>query len=600
MAGRFDLSFAPFDLLDADARGRLSDAADLLYFERDVEILAAGAPVEALYVVQKGIVGELAGEEIVGVFREQDLFDSRALLAGLAENRFVAHEETLLLALPRQALLREAELSAAFGAHFSARISEKSGRGNGSQWEWQSLFNVTIREAGVRSPVFLEAEASVADAARAMKMHKSRAVFVCSDDKIGIFTMSNFRDVIIDGIAAEAPVGPLAQYGLHCCDIDDPVFSALLMMTRKNIQRVVVAEDGVPVGVLPQVDVLSFLSSHSHLLSRQIDQATRLSDLVEAGQSIDAAVGGLNATGMKTRQLSRLVQALDLRLMERLWRLSASPAFAAQSCLLVLGSGGRGEQILKTDQDNAIIYADEAAADEAARAGEAFRDGMLQVGYPPCPGDIMASNPAWRGTVKQWQERINRWIYRPDKDTWMNLAAWLDADVAAGDAALLLTCRTWLFTRVQGEQQWLSWLSKAALQFDSHSEGNFWQKLLHRNDSAAFDVKKGGIFPVVHGVRVLALENALLPTNTFERLEALAGIGVFDKAFAEDVAGALDFLMKMRLDAGLAALRFGKPASNQVDTGKLSSLARDSLKESLEIVRRFKAFLARHYQLGRF
>jgi CBS domain-containing protein len=598
MAGRFDLSFAPFDLLPADARGRLSDAADLLYFEGGEEILAPGAAAHALYVVQKGIVGELAGEEVVGVFREQDLFDSRALLAGLAENRFCAHEESLLLALPRQALLREAELSPAFGAHFSARISEKP-RQQG-HWEWQGLFNASIREAGVRSPVFLDAEASVADAARAMKMHKSRAVFVCQGDKIGIFTMSNFRDVVIDGIPADAPVAPLAQYQLHCCGIDEPVFSALLMMTRKNIQRVVVAEDGVPVGVLPQVDLLSFLSSHSHLLSRQIDQATRLSDLVEAGKGIDAAVGGLNATGMKTRQLARLVQALDLRLMERLWRLLAPPGFAAKSCLLVLGSGGRGEQILKTDQDNAIIHADEADAEAAAKAGEAFRDGMLQVGYPPCPGGIMASNPAWRGTAGQWQERIERWIYRPGKDTWMHLAAWLDADAAAGNAALLAACRTWLFERVQGEQQWLSWLSRAALQFDSHSEANFWQKLLHRNDSAAFDVKKGGIFPIVHGVRVLALENAILPTNTFERAEALCAIGLFDKPFAEDLCGALDFLMKLRLDSGLAALAFGKPASNLVDTGKLSSLARDSLKESLGIVRRFKAFLAHHYQLGRF
>ncbi|MDR1889966.1 MAG: DUF294 nucleotidyltransferase-like domain-containing protein [Zoogloeaceae bacterium] len=604
MAGaRFDLSFPPFDLLPAAGKEQLAEEADILFFGSEAEILSPGLKVDALYLVAKGIVGEIVADEIVGVYREEDVFDSRSLLTGRVENRFVAHEETLLYALPRQAVLKAAEKYPEFGAHFFTRISEKTGLSgrSGGQAEWQNLFNATIREAGVRPAIFLEASASIADAAQAMREHHCRSVFVRDNDKIGIFTMSNFCDVIIEETPHHAPVGPRAQYALHCCELDEYIFSALLIMTRQNIQRVVVTEGGVPVGVLPQIDLLSFFFSHSHLVSKQIEKANDLEGLIEAGRSIDAAIGTLNSTGMKTPQLARLVQALDLRLMERLWRLVAPPDVFAKSCLLVLGSGGRGEQILKTDQDNALIFHESLDPASVTQATETFCAGLLKIGYPLCSGGVMANQSTWRGTVQEWQERLHHWIYQPDKNTWMNLAAWLDAEVAAGDPEMLNACRQYLFERVHDETQWLGWLAKAISQFDHlEAENHFWRQLLHRHDEVYFDIKKGGIFPIVHGIRVLALESGIETVNTFTRLDALVSKGKIERAFADDLSGALAFMMKLRLDGDIDARHWGKAHDNMVDTGALSSLARDSLKESLAVTRRFKTFIQRHYQLGRF
>lgn len=602
-ATRFDLSFPPFDGLAATEKEKLTESADLLFFGSGKEILAPARKVDELYLVLKGIVGEMAGEEVVGVYREEDVFDSRSLLTGQVENSFIAHEETLLCALPRKAVLAAAENDPKFGAHFFARISEKPARSTrgGGEGEWQNIFTATIREVGVRAPVFLNASSSIALAARAMRENHCRALLVLDGERIGIFTMSNFCDAIVDAIPTDAPIGPRAHYALHCCDIDAHVFAALLLMTRQNIQRVVVTEKGRPIGVLPQIDLLSFFSSHSHLVSKQIEQAADLNGLIEAGGAIEAAIGTLNATGMKTPQLARLVQALDLRLMERLWRLVAPPEVVAGSTLLVLGSGGRGEQILKTDQDNALIFDETLDPAAVADAAQAFCSGLLKLGYPPCGGGIMANNPAWRGTPGMWRERLSRWIYQPEKDAWIHLAAWLDAEAVAGEAARLAACRDYLSERVRGETQWLGWLARAISQFDPlQAENHFWRQLLHRRDEAHFDIKKGGIFPIVHGVRVLALESGIAPVNTFERLEALAGAGRIERAFADDLAGSLAFMMKLRLDAGLAARRWGTETDNAIDTGALSSLERDSLKESLAIARKFKAFLSRHYQLGRF
>jgi CBS domain-containing protein len=599
---RFNLSFPPFELLSADEQEALAEKADVLFFGNDMKILMPGQKVDAFYLVVKGIVGEMDDGEVVGVYREKDAFDSRAVITGHVTNGYVAHEETLLYALPRRIVMELAESNAAFGMHFFAGISEKSGMGDrGGHREWQNLFSATIREIGIRSPVFLDASATVADAARVMREKRCRTVFVRDGARTGIFTTSNFLDIVIDQVPSDSRISTRARYELFCCERDEYVFSALLLMTRKNINRVIVTECGEPVGELSQIDLLSFFSSHSHLVSRQIESAATFEDLVEAARNIDPLIETLNSGGMKTPQLARLVQALDLRVMARLWALLAPPRMIEESTLLVLGSGGRGEQILKTDQDNALIFSDRLDRDEVAAVADRFCAALRQLGYPPCSGGIMLNNSDWRGTIQDWKARIHHWIYQPQKDTWMYLAAWLDATVAAGNETALAQCQAQLSQYARNETQWLGWLANAIMQFDQgQAENPFWKHLLNRRAQARFDIKKGGIFPLVHGLRVLALEHGVKASNSFERLEALQAVEVIDRELGESLGEALAFLMKLRLSGGIEARRWGDVADNIVDTGKLSFLERDSLKDSLAIVRRFKAFISRRYQLGRF
>ena len=596
---RFDLSFPPFDLLSTEEREILAEKADILFFGNDMEILARGQKVDAFHVVVKGIVGEMAEREVVGVYREQDAFDSRAVVTGHVANRFVAHEETLLYALPRRTVLELAEENATFGAHFFGRISEKPGMA--AHREWQNLFSVTIREIGIRPAIFLDGSASLVDAAKTMQEQHRREVLVRHGEQIGIFTTSNFLDVVIEEIPNSTPLSTRARYELVSVDQDEYVFSALLLMTRQNISRVIVTEQGNPVGVLAQIDLLAFFSNHSHLVSQQIESAQSFEKLAEAVEDIGALIETLNSGGMKTPQLARLVQAIDLRLMARLWQLTAPPEVFENSTLLVLGSGGRGEQILKTDQDHALIFREGTDPSAVSRAAEGFCEALQKLGYPPCPGNIMVNNAEWRGTVPEWKERLHRWIYHPQKDTWMHLAAWLDAEVVTGDETLLEACHADLRQYAQHETQWLGWLANAIAQFDQNStENSFWKQLLHRHTQARFDIKKGGIFQIVHGIRVLALEAGILSKNSFDRLHELQSRGILDREHSENLSEALAFLMKLRLDSGLEAKRWGHEIDNRVDTGKLSFIERDALKDSLEIVRRFKAFIVRRYQLGRF
>ena len=114
------------------------------------------------------------------------------------------------------------------------------------------------------------------------------------------------------------------------------------------------------------------------------------------------------------------------------------------------------------------------------------------------------------------------------------------------------------------------------------------------------DIKKGGIFPVIHGVRALALQKKLDAVNTFERIEQLVACKALDKPFANDVSEALQFMLQLRLKAALEQLAAGSLADSRIDVTKLHKLERDSLKDALLIVKQFKAVLTHHFRLAVF
>jgi CBS domain-containing protein len=602
-ATRFDLSHPPFNLLTLPEASALSAAADVLFFGDEQEILAAGSAVDGLYLVMKGLVREMAGEEIVGVYRENEAFDCRALALGKTTHRFVAHEEALLCVFPRPDVLALTEKNAAFGAHFFATVSDKFGQlaQKHDRRQWQNLFTTKIIDAGIRPPLFMPATASVGEAARFMRAERRRSIFVRDGERIGLFTTGDFRDIVGEGVSNQTPLRERAQFSLFSCDKDEHLFNALLLMTRRNVQRIVVTENGAPIGVLAQVDLLSYFSNHSLSIAQQLAAATCIDDLARAVRDMESLITILATQGMKMPQLARLVQVLNTQLMARLWQMVAPPDVFAGTALLALGSEGRGEQILKTDQDNALILAEGLDAQAVERAAGEFTRRLVELGYPLCPGGIMASQPGWRHTVDDWGRALRDWASQSQGDALMNLAIFLDAETVTGPSAWLAACRQALRAGLTDDATWLSRMALPVEQFQSKKvDGGFWWQMLNREEKARLDIKKAGIFPIVHGVRVLALEMDIAATNTFDRLAALVSRRALEQPLADDLAESLAFLMRLRLETGLELLREKKPLANEVDPASLSTLDKDLLKDALLVVKRFKQIINQRYHLDRF
>ena len=282
----------------------------------------------------------------------------------------------------------------------------------------------------------------------------------------------------------------------------------------------------------------------------------------------------------------------------RRYALPVAPAeLRANSCLVVMGSEGRAEQIVKTDQDNALILRDGFEDPRLEAVTEAFTAALIDFGYPPCPGGIMLSRPLWRQPLAGLRAALGDWVLGDDPEGPMNLAIFLDAAAVAGDESLLAEARAWLRRVVAGSDAFYARFAAAIEQFGA--EGGWWRRLpgLKGPEAAEIDLKKLGIFPLVHGARTLALQYGVDALPTEERLRALAAAGRIDAPLARDLTDALHCLMGLKLAGNLRQIEAARPPDNAVRLAELGTLERQSLKEALAIVRRFRQWLAAHYRL---
>jgi CBS domain-containing protein len=326
----------------------------------------------------------------------------------------------------------------------------------------------------------------------------------------------------------------------------------------------------------------------------QIDDATSVTELRAAAVRIDEMVKLLHGSGIRIERITRLVSELNTRLFARLWTLMAPAEVLANSCLLVMGSEGRGEQILKTDQDNALLLRDDFEWPGLAALAGAFNAALADLGYPPCPGDIMLTNPLWRQPISAFRETISGWLYGGRPDGPMHLAIFFDAAAVAGDASLLQQARAHLDHILAGDDSFLARFAAAADQFQE--PGNWFTRLKGRRNEQPLDLKKLGTFPIVHGVRALALQYGVREQGTVARLARLVAQQRIDEDLARDLVDALHLLMGIRLTHQLQQRDRGLVASNEVRPSELSTLEREPLHDALAIVKRLRLFLRQHFR----
>ena len=601
MPNAFDFAASPFDCLDADEQRLVRDHVDIAYFRADESLLDTGAEASHLFVIIKGHVSQFDGDELVATFGPNDSFDGRSLVAGRASSRFVAAEEVVAYQLAKAAVNELISRNATFSALLFSDLSNKLGAlaQRHSQREMQALTNSRVDAAFLRPAHIVEGTADIVTVTGVMKAQHTSSVLVRDGERLGMFTNTGLQRAILDGRPLAAlPVRELATFSLVTIAHDAPLFDALALMIQHQVHRLVVVEGGRISGLLEQLDLLSFLSNHSYVIAVQIAQATDLDALQTAAARITRFVALLYRGGTKVGQIGKLVQALNAKLFERTWQLVAPPALLADSCLFVMGSEGRGEQLLKTDQDNGLILREGTLVDDAqvAQACQRFTQALRDFGYPDCPGGIMVSNPAWRREAPEFSAEVRRWLLRPEPEGLMALAIFIDAHAVAGDAALLAGVRAEVQQLVSADDALLGRFTAAIDSFPDASAG-WWNRLLLIGEKDTLDLKKAGIFPIVHGVRSLALREHVPATGTVARLDALVAAGRLPAELATDLADSLHFLMALKLKAGLAEIDTDRPVSGGVPTAKLSSLERDLLKDALAVVKRFKTLVRHQFHL---
>jgi CBS domain-containing protein len=410
-------------------------------------------------------------------------------------------------------------------------------------------------------------------------------------------TATDLREAaIVQRRSLDAPIGTLATYDLIGMAPDDFLFNALLRMTHHNINRLVIRDGATIHGILEQIDLLSYLSNHSHLIALQIERAQSRDELKWASQDLVNVIRDLHHQGTKIRYIMQLVSELNKKVLRKLFELLAPPELLDNACLLVLGSEGREEQVLKTDQDNALILRDGFSHPDLERVTREFTESLIEFGYPRCPGNIMVSNPYWTKSVADFKESLFDWIVRPTPDSFLQFAIFSDAKAVAGDENLLRHVRDRMYRLLGDHRSFYSQFAKSTVAFETPL-GFFTNFVLEKN-RAELDIKKGGIFPIVHGIRSLALEYRLPQTNTVDRITALSRRNLFQPSFGAEMIEAFTYLSTLRAEAGLEKALRGLPQDNYLNPKDLNKLKRELLRDSFKIVNEFKKFIGYHFKLG--
>ena len=605
MPQSFDIHNPPFDRLTHAEADELRGVLDIGYFRPDEVIVEHGSAAEQLHVVIKGSVEERDGEEVAAVLGPKDSFDARAVVHGAAGSRFIAAEETLCYLVPKATILALIRRNPGFAAFFYQEVSRKLDSYSRRQERdgVASVLRARVRDARVHPAVFVDGATSIEVAGQTMRERDTNALFVRDGERTGIVTGMNLsKAVVLDRRPLDTPVRAICHFDVVGVRQDDFIFEALILMTRHNKRRLaVIADDGFS-GVLEDIDILGLVAGNSQLIPGRIDRAQSIDDLAEAAADIARQVERLAGERVRVEAIAEITSDLNRRLVSKLFEMIASPAIREAGCLMVMGSEGRGEQTVRTDQDNGLLLAAPVAAADLADFRAAFTAALERFGFPPCPGDVMVRNPQWSQPIDDFIRQLKGWIMTPDEASAMNLGIFFDAVAVAGRRDLVTRARTAMAEMMRGETAHLAHFARYIDQFAGASAGMLTSLMASVGvGSGLIDIKKSGTFPIVHGIRTLSIERGIMLTPTAARIEALVVEGVLGAELGRELASALTYFMEIRLRSQLRAIKTGERETEAiVRLGELSTSDRDLLRDALRVVKQFREVIRHRYNLGLF
>ena len=603
----FISSIHPFENLTQNELETFVENIDVVYFKENEVVQKQDSEPTHLYFVLKGLIQERKENEVLSLYSKNEIFDSISLIENFSKNSFVTAEETICYTLPREIFMKTLHENDKLKKYFFQSISEKLNNNINSEnnKEMANIMIAKIKDAKIHKAVIIDTNKSIFEAASIIKKEKIPTILL--RDEVGemyIVTDSDFRQkVILNRMDFDDKVVKIASKGLIYVDEDDFLFNAQLIMAKHGLKRVIVQNDKKEiVGILDQISLSSFFATNTFSVSNQIVKAETVEELKEASLSFIKIIKSLNAKGVKIEFISKLINQLNKKLLDKLYIILAPEELQGKSCLVVMGSEGRGEQILKTDQDNAIILDDDCViSDEKLKEfTNKFTETLVDFGFPRCEGNIMVSNPYWCRKESSFRDLIYEWITQPSPDNFMNLAIFYDAVCVSGNRELVLKLKEYIFKIASNSQQFNAHFAKIITSFNVPL-GFFDGFVLDSKDNKhknELNIKKGGIFIIVQGVRSLSLEYKLYNTSTAKRIKKLNELGVIENELANEITMAFNFLTNINLKSNLEKLDKNEKVDNYTNPNNLNTMEKDLLKVSFKIVNKFKKKLEFHFKLN--
>ena len=474
----------------------------------------------------------------------------------------------------------------------------------------EATFFLPVKDYCRRNLITCNIKDTVKIAAGIMRDKGVSSLIACDDDQqpIGIITDRDLRNKVIAGglDPLQIKVHEVMATPVISVHEDDSLFEVLYRMSRNRIHRVgVVDSNDVLVGLINESDIIRLQNRSPQRLLQAIDEAESIEALKKIHQESEQLVVFLSRNGVRTKELVQMISLLNDQISSQVIGLLKQGRFkdmGKKSAFMVLGSEGRREQTLKTDQDNAMIIADDASPEEIADI-EAFShiliDALIEIGVPECPGGIMARNEFWRRSLTDWKSAINSWVRTPSNQNILNFSMFSDMRVLCGDASLEQQLKDYVVQVAAENTIFMAKMAQNVCRF-APPLGFFGQIKTESSGThlGSLDLKKAGIFILTEGIKILALSVGVLGGSTYDRLAILREKEVLSKEQADDIEASFNLLTFLRLRGQVESAAAEREITNYISPGSLDRVERGRLKLALEVVKSFQGTISQHFQLN--
>ena len=606
-------NFPPFNFLHQKDIETLSEQISIIYKEKDSVVFAENEDThDCFYIVHKGavILRNSLSNDILDMCDEGDIFGLRPLIAN--ENYKMearTYEESILYAIPIAVFKPYALENRAVG-NFLIESFASNTRNPYSKSHSGKLYG-DFKDLEIPDPnknildlqpvkyskkiITCFSTTSAKIIAQTMTKKNVGAILVIEDKlPIGIITDKDLRNKIVTG---EFPITITAALIMTTPVITYPkkmtITQAQMAMMKSNISHICITKDGTvntkAIGILSKHDVMVALGNNPAVLIKAVKRAKKFKEIKPIRTNIMQLLQGYLDQNIPMTLISKIITELNDVCIKQviaiaLKKMKSPPP--VKFAWLALGSQGRSEQLLHTDQDNALVYED--VSEELKETTKTYflelatyvNKGLFDIGYDYCPAEMMASNPKWCLSLSQWKSLVSHWITNPGKTEVLLSFIFFDYSLSYGDSELVNNLSDYIFDNIKANPVFYIHLVSGALQ--SPSPTGFFRQFLLEQDGAHkdfFDIKRRALMPLSDAARVLILSHSVKSiSNTPERFEKLAELEPQNKELYLSCSYSFKALLKFRTKQGLL----------HNDSGQFISLETLSKLEKIKLKRTFK------------
>jgi CBS domain-containing protein len=624
---KFLKTHLPFKLLDDKSLAKLVGCLTMELYSAGKYILVQGdKPSRSLYIIKEGSVTISAQsgpdrENVIDFRGAGDTFGFLSIGEGMRLDVsvkavgpticYVADKACAMLLLEEHPALREYLLPSYFPKQEESKASLPPALNFYREGSDRVLFTTPVRDLATRDVVTARPDVSILDAARLMSAHRAGALVIVDETGglVGIITNTDLRDkAMACRKDPSSPVADIMSAPIYSVDGRDFCFEAVLKMVSRNVHHLVVADGGRLTGIISSRDLMVLQITSPLMIVREIENQSSVEGLASASAKILRLISLLLGEGAKAESIIRIITDVNDRIERKIldFTVKALGPPPRPFCWIVYGSAGRKEQTFKTDQDNAILYADPRNEEEAQQAEVYFArfadfavNAFLRCGFTLCPGEFMATNQQWRQPLSAWKRSFSIWLETPTDKAIHNAVNLFDFRGLYGDLQLATDLKIHLMASLAGKKFFLKAMANLVTDYRPPI-GMFGMLVVEKEGEHAnqIDLKKSCLTPIINIIRLFAFESGIQETGTFERLSVLRTAHATINTVGDDLAHALEFISLLRMRRQAEQVSMGETPDNFINPKTLGSLEQRNLKEICRLISRLLDDIAVQYSVG--